>query len=198
MTLRLRSGQAKTVTGLITSLTLWDVVAMNIVAVVGLRWISRSARLGAPSVTLWILACLLFFVPLCGGHRRALQPASRTGRHLRVGAARVRTGARLRVRLVHVGQQPVLLSGAAAVRRREHAGAARGRRRRDRRQPLVLGHVRARVPVVDDVPQHPRLLGRQVDSAHRQRRDVDSRGAADRRRRDCVRDVRQRDVVRAV
>ena len=37
---------------------------MNIVAVVGLRWISRSARLGAPSVTLWILACLVFFVPL--------------------------------------------------------------------------------------------------------------------------------------
>jgi amino acid transporter len=52
------------VTGLITSLTLWDVVAMNIVAVVGLRWISRSARLGAPSVTLWILACILFFIPL--------------------------------------------------------------------------------------------------------------------------------------
>jgi len=51
------------VSGLITSLTLWDVVAMNIVAVTGLRWISRSARLGAPSVTLWILACLLFFVP---------------------------------------------------------------------------------------------------------------------------------------
>lgn len=52
------------VTGLITSLSLWDVVAMNIVAVVGLRWISRSARLGAPSVTLWVLACLLFFIPL--------------------------------------------------------------------------------------------------------------------------------------
>jgi amino acid transporter len=52
------------ISGLITSLTLWDVVAMNIVAVVGLRWISRSARLGAPSVTLWILACLLFFLPL--------------------------------------------------------------------------------------------------------------------------------------
>jgi glutamate:GABA antiporter len=50
--------------GLLTSLTLWDVVAMNIVAVVGLRWISRSARLGAPSVTLWMLACLLFFLPL--------------------------------------------------------------------------------------------------------------------------------------
>jgi amino acid transporter len=52
------------ISGLITSLTLWDVVAMNIVAVTGLRWISRSARLGAPSVTLWILAGLVFFVPL--------------------------------------------------------------------------------------------------------------------------------------
>ena len=29
---------------------LWDVIAMNIVAVVGLRWIARSARLGASSV----------------------------------------------------------------------------------------------------------------------------------------------------
>ena len=49
---------------LIRSLTLWDVVAMNIVAVVGLRWISRSARVGAPSVTLWVLAALAFFIPL--------------------------------------------------------------------------------------------------------------------------------------
>lgn len=52
------------VRGVIASLTLWDVVAMNIVAIVGLRWISRSARIGAPAVTLWILAGLLFFVPL--------------------------------------------------------------------------------------------------------------------------------------
>ena len=48
----------------IKSLGLWDVVAMNIVAVVGLRWIARSARLGAPSVSLWILACVVFFIPL--------------------------------------------------------------------------------------------------------------------------------------
>jgi amino acid transporter len=54
----------KKVAGLITSLTLWDVVAMNIVAIVGLRWISRSARIGAPAVTLWMLAALLFFIPL--------------------------------------------------------------------------------------------------------------------------------------
>lgn len=49
---------------LIKALGLWDVVAMNIVAIVGLRWISRSARAGAPSITLWVLACLVFFVPL--------------------------------------------------------------------------------------------------------------------------------------
>lgn len=49
---------------LIKALGLWDVIAMNIVAIVGLRWISRSARVGAPSVTLWVLACLVFFVPL--------------------------------------------------------------------------------------------------------------------------------------
>jgi amino acid transporter len=48
----------------IRALGLWDVVAMNVVAVVGLRWIARSARLGAPSVLLWILACIAFFIPL--------------------------------------------------------------------------------------------------------------------------------------
>lgn len=48
----------------IRALGLWDIVAMNIVAVVGLRWIARSARLGAPSVSLWLLACLVFFIPL--------------------------------------------------------------------------------------------------------------------------------------
>jgi amino acid transporter len=48
----------------IRALGLWDIVAMNIVAVVGLRWIARSARLGAPSVSLWILACVVFFIPL--------------------------------------------------------------------------------------------------------------------------------------
>jgi glutamate:GABA antiporter len=48
----------------IRALGLWDIIAMNIVAVVGLRWIARSARLGAPSVSLWILACVVFFIPL--------------------------------------------------------------------------------------------------------------------------------------
>jgi amino acid transporter len=48
----------------IKALGLWDVIAMNIVAVVGLRWIARSARAGAPSVSLWVLASLVFFIPL--------------------------------------------------------------------------------------------------------------------------------------
>ena len=48
----------------IKALGLWDVIFMNVVAVVGLRWIARGARAGPESVTLWILACLAFFVPL--------------------------------------------------------------------------------------------------------------------------------------
>jgi glutamate:GABA antiporter len=47
-------------------LGLRDIVAMNVVAVVGLRWISRSARIGAPAVTLWLLAWCLFFLPMAG------------------------------------------------------------------------------------------------------------------------------------
>lgn len=48
----------------IKALSLRDVVLMNIVAVVGMRWIARGARTGPPSVTLWILAWIAFFVPL--------------------------------------------------------------------------------------------------------------------------------------
>lgn len=48
----------------IRALGLLDVILMNIVSVVGLRWIARGARAGPASVTLWILACLAFFVPL--------------------------------------------------------------------------------------------------------------------------------------
>ena len=47
-------------------LGLRDVVAMNVVAVVALRWIPRAARLGAPSLVLWALAWLTFFLPLAG------------------------------------------------------------------------------------------------------------------------------------
>jgi amino acid transporter len=45
-------------------LGLRDVVFLNIVAVIGLRWLARGARAGAPAVTLWVLAWLCFFLPL--------------------------------------------------------------------------------------------------------------------------------------
>jgi amino acid transporter len=48
----------------IRALGLRDVVLMNIVAVVGMRWIARGARTGPASVTLWVLAWIAFFVPL--------------------------------------------------------------------------------------------------------------------------------------
>ncbi len=48
----------------IKALNLRDVVLMNIVAVVGLRWIARGARTGPASVPLWMLAWIAFFVPL--------------------------------------------------------------------------------------------------------------------------------------
>ena len=54
----------QSVTHLKRVLGMWDIVTMNIVAVVGLRWISRSARAGPPSITLWVLAWLLFFLPM--------------------------------------------------------------------------------------------------------------------------------------
>jgi len=50
--------------GFIKALGLRDVVLMNVVAVVGLRWIARGARTGPASVTLWALAWIAFFVPL--------------------------------------------------------------------------------------------------------------------------------------
>ena len=51
-------------TTFIKSLGLRDVVLMNIVAVVGMRWIARGARTGPASIPLWVLAWIAFFVPL--------------------------------------------------------------------------------------------------------------------------------------
>ncbi len=50
--------------GFIKAMGLRDVVLMNIVAVVGMRWIARGARTGPASVTLWALAWVAFFIPL--------------------------------------------------------------------------------------------------------------------------------------
>jgi amino acid transporter len=41
----------------------WDVLLFNIAAVLGPRWIAAAAHNGTSSVTLWLLAALLFFLP---------------------------------------------------------------------------------------------------------------------------------------
>jgi len=41
----------------------WDVLLFNIATVLGPRWIAAAAHNGTSSVSLWVLAALLFFVP---------------------------------------------------------------------------------------------------------------------------------------
>lgn len=50
-------------TGLHRALNLRDVVLLNVVAIVGLRWLSTAAQIGPSSLVLWLLALLVFFVP---------------------------------------------------------------------------------------------------------------------------------------
>lgn len=51
-------------TELLRVLRLRDVILLNVVAVIGLRWISRGARVGPPALLLWVLAWICFFLPL--------------------------------------------------------------------------------------------------------------------------------------
>src|SRR5947207_2561423 len=41
----------------------WDVLLFNIAAVLGPRWIASAAHNGTSSLSLWVLAALLFFFP---------------------------------------------------------------------------------------------------------------------------------------
>ncbi|MFQ5652105.1 MAG: APC family permease [bacterium] len=45
------------------TLGLWDTILFNVTAITGLRWISVAAAGGNPSMVLWLLALLLFFLP---------------------------------------------------------------------------------------------------------------------------------------
>jgi glutamate:GABA antiporter len=45
------------------ALTLRDMVLFNVAAVASLRWLATAAAAGPSSITLWILAALLFFIP---------------------------------------------------------------------------------------------------------------------------------------
>lgn len=55
--------QAPPATTLRRALTLRDMVLFNVVAVVSLRWFATAAAAGPSSITLWVLAGLLFFLP---------------------------------------------------------------------------------------------------------------------------------------
>ena len=45
-------------------LRLWDLVLLNVVGIVGLRWwLTSAGAYGYSALPLWGLACLLFFVP---------------------------------------------------------------------------------------------------------------------------------------
>src|ERR1700724_2863339 len=41
----------------------WDVLLFNIATVLGPRWVGAAAPNGTSSISLWVLAALLFFVP---------------------------------------------------------------------------------------------------------------------------------------
>jgi len=43
---------------------LWDVVFMNVTAIIGLRWLPFAAGYGASSITLWVLAAVFFLIPV--------------------------------------------------------------------------------------------------------------------------------------
>lgn len=49
--------------GLQRSLGTFDLVMLYVAAIIGPRWLSTAAQYGSASVTLWIIALLIFFVP---------------------------------------------------------------------------------------------------------------------------------------
>ena len=50
-------------TGLPRAMRLRDVVLFNVTAIVGLRWLTTAGRIGPPSLALWGLAMVVFFLP---------------------------------------------------------------------------------------------------------------------------------------
>jgi len=45
------------------ALSVRDLVLFNLVAVIGIRWVATAAKAGTSSLTLWLLAAALFFIP---------------------------------------------------------------------------------------------------------------------------------------
>jgi amino acid transporter len=51
--------------GILTKRTLglWDIVLMNVTAIIGLRWLPIAASYGASAILFWLLAAVMFFIP---------------------------------------------------------------------------------------------------------------------------------------
>lgn len=45
-------------------MTLKDIVFINVTAIIGLRWLPVAAGYGASAISMWIIAAILFFIPL--------------------------------------------------------------------------------------------------------------------------------------
>ena len=92
---RMTQAQVVPAPALARRLTLRDVVLLNIVAVISLRWLATSAATGPSALVLWMLAALFFFVPM------GLAVSALSVRHPEAGGlyawtiARVRREARL-------------------------------------------------------------------------------------------------------
>lgn len=43
---------------------LWDIIFMNVAAIIGLRWLPIAAGYGASAIFYWVIGALIFFIPL--------------------------------------------------------------------------------------------------------------------------------------
>ena len=60
---QLANGSSDPIKQLPKEMGFWDVLLFNIATVLGPRWVAAAAHNGTSSISLWILAALLFFVP---------------------------------------------------------------------------------------------------------------------------------------
>lgn len=58
------NGQVNPIHQLRREMGFWDVLLFNIATVLGPRWIAAAAHNGSSSISLWVLAAVLFFVPM--------------------------------------------------------------------------------------------------------------------------------------
>ena len=140
--------------GLARTLRTVDMVLLYVAAIIGLRWLSTAAKYGPASVTLWVIALLVFFVPSALTVQELSSRIPARGRTVPVDHGGLRRGARFPRRLGLLALEPGLLSVAAAVRVRRRAArrpalvAAAGREPAVQRAVLpraaLGGHARER------------------------------------------------------